>query len=139
MQRAVERLYFTAEPQGIFREAWVFDDPQLQAGMVEGVAGKWRIGQLAAQGKRSELCVGNRLPGLQVEKIGSAITEVVEIGQGQCEHPLWRGNAPVIPAFAPSRMAVQGAVDLWAAGPANGCIEQTALVVAQRLQGNGSM
>ena len=114
-------------------------DAQLQPGVAEGVAFQGQVGQLATEGEGAELGVGHCLAAFQVEEVGGAVAEVVEIGQGQREHPLRGGDAPVIPALAPSGVTPQGAVDEGAIGPANGFVQQFALAVAERLEPKGRM
>src|SRR5690606_19968115 len=94
---------------------------------------------LAAQCERAELGVGDRLAGLQIEKVGRAVAEVVEVGEGQRAHPLRCGDTRVVGAVAPSLMAMQDAVHLRAAGPAKVFVQPTPLVIAERRERRGHM
>lgn len=115
----------------------VLVDAQLQARVAEGVALQRQVGQLAAQSEGAELGMGDGLTGFQIEKVGGAVAQVIEIGEGQREHPLRCRDAPVIPALAPPGVTMQRAVHLRSIGPTNGLVQQSTFAVAKRLERKG--
>ncbi|MNT09422.1 hypothetical protein D3C72_1442030 [compost metagenome] len=105
--------------------------PDLQARVLEAVAFQRRVGQLAAASEGAQLGVGDGPASVEVEEISGAVAQVVEVGDGQREHPARRGDAPVVPALAPAEVAGDGIVQPGSTGPADGCWRQLAVGVAE--------
>lgn len=127
----VRGLAGDAQAPGLFVEA------QLQAGMLEGMAGLRLVGQLAAEAEEADLRVRYRLAAVQVEEIGGAVGQVVEVGDGQREHPAGADDAPVVPALAPAEVAGDVAEHPRPGGPADRPGIEPAVAVAEVAQGRG--
>ena len=78
---------------------------QLQAAVAEGMALQRRVRQVAALAERAQLGARGGFAAAQVEEVGRAVAQVVEVGEGQGQHPVRRGDAPVVPALAAAQVA----------------------------------